>query len=99
MRGADHFTESLFIMRKLEDYVPTDHPLRPIRAMVNAALARLDPLFRQMYADDVLGGRPSIAPEKLLRAMLLQVLHSVRSERMRLCNFFSVKPNKAVPHG
>ena len=82
MRGADHFTESLFIMRKLEDYVPADHPLRPIRAMVNEALARLDPLFQQMYADDVLGGRPSIAPEKLLRAMLLQVLHSVRSERM-----------------
>ena len=82
MRGADHFTESLFIMRKLEDYVPADHPLRPIRAMVNEALARLDSLFQQMYADDVLGGRPSIAPEKLLRAMLLQVLHSVRSERM-----------------
>ena len=82
MRGTDHFTESLFIMRKLEDYVPADHPLRPIRAMVNEALARLDALFQQMYADDVLGGRPSIAPEKLLRAMLLQVLHSVRSERM-----------------
>ena len=82
MRGADHFTESLFIMRKLKDYVPADHPQRPIRAMVNEALARLDPLFQQMYADDVLGGRPSIAPEKLLRAMLLQVFHSVRSERM-----------------
>lgn len=82
MRGADHFTESLFIMRQLEDYVPADHPLRPIRAMVNDALARLDPLFQQMYADDVRGGRPSIAPEKLLRAMLLQVFHSIRSERM-----------------
>ena len=82
MRGADHFTESLFIMRKLEDYVPADHPLRPIRTMVNEALARLDPPFQQMYADEVLGGLPSIAPEKLLRAMLLQVLHSVRSERM-----------------
>lgn len=82
MRGADHFTESLFIMRQLEDYVPADHPLRPIRAMVNEALARLDPLFQQMYAADVLGGRPSIAPEKLLRAMLLQVFHSIRSERM-----------------
>ena len=46
MRGADHFTESLFIIRKLEDYVPADHPLRPIRAMVNEALARLDPLFQ-----------------------------------------------------
>ena len=82
MRGADHFTESLFIMRQLEDYVPADHPLRPIRAMVNEALARLDPLFQSMYAADVRGGRPSIAPEKLLRAMLLQVFHSIRSERM-----------------
>ena len=82
MRGADHFTESLFIMRQLEDYVPADHPLRPIRTMVNEALARLDPLFQKMYAVDVRGGRPSIAPEKLLRAMLLQVFHSIRSERM-----------------
>jgi transposase len=82
MRGADHFTESLFIMRQLEDYVPADHPLRPIRAMANEALSRLDPLFQQMYAADVRGGRPSIAPEKLLRAMLLQVFHSIRSERM-----------------
>jgi transposase len=82
MRGADHFTESLFIMRQLEDYVPANHPLRPIRAMVNEALAHLDPLFQQMYAADVRGGRPSIAPEKLLRAMLLQVFHSIRSERM-----------------
>lgn len=81
MRGADTFTESLFTMRKLEDFVPGDHPLRPIRVMANKALKRMDGLFAAMYAADVQGGRPSIAPEKLMRAMLLQVLYSVRSER------------------
>lgn len=81
MRGADTFTESLFTMRKLEDFVPADHPLRSIRTMANAALAKLGPLFAGMYEAEVKGGRPSIAPEKLLRAMLLQVLYSVRSER------------------
>lgn len=81
MRGADVLQESLFSVRKLDDFVPAGHPLRPIRAQVNRALARLDGLFAKMYAEDVRGGRPSIAPEKLLRAMLLQVLYSVRSER------------------
>lgn len=81
MRGADTFTESLFTMRHLDDFVPTDHPLRVIRVMVNKALANMDGLFGQIYAADIKGGRPSIAPEKLLRAMLIQVLYSVRSER------------------
>lgn len=81
MRGADTFTESLFCVRKLEDFVPASHSLRPIRKMVNAVLAKMDVLFSRMYEADVKGGRPSIAPEKLLRAMLLQVLYSVRSER------------------
>jgi transposase len=81
MRGADTFTESLFTMRKLEDFVPAEHPLRAIREMANAALAKLGPLLSGMYEAQVKGGRPSIAPEKLLRAMLLQVLYSVRSER------------------
>lgn len=81
MRGADTFTESLFTMRHLDDFVPADHPLRVIRVMVNKALANMDGLFAQMYAADIKGGRPSIAPEKLLRAMLMQVLYSVRSER------------------
>jgi len=81
MRGADTFTESLFTMRKLEDFVPASHPLRAIRKMANAALAKMEPLFTRMYEADIKGGRPSIAPEKLLRAMLLQVLYSVRSER------------------
>jgi transposase len=81
MRGADTFTESLFTMRKLEDFVPAKHPLREIRRTANAALEKLGPVLTAMYAAEVKGGRPSIAPEKLLRAMLLQVLFSVRSER------------------
>lgn len=82
MRGADTFTESLFTMRRLDDFVPDNHPLRPIRVMVNQALKNIEPLLSGMYASDVKGGRPSIAPEKLLRAMLLQIFYSIRSERM-----------------
>ncbi|HEY2106747.1 MAG TPA: transposase, partial [Candidatus Binataceae bacterium] len=59
--------------------VPKDHPLRAIRAMVDVALRNMGPRFEAMYARV---GRPSIAPEKLLRALLLQVLYTVRSERM-----------------
>ena len=81
MRGADTFTESLFSMRKLDDFIPQSHPLRAIRVMANEALAKMDRLFADMYEADIKGGRPSIAPEKLLRAMLIQVLYSIRSER------------------
>ena len=81
MRGADTFTESLFTMRKLQDFVPARHPLREIRKTANAALDKLGPVLTAMYAAEIKGGRPSVAPEKLLRAMLLQVLFSVRSER------------------
>lgn len=81
MRGADTFTESLFTMRKLEDFVPAEHPLRSIRMMANEALGKMGALFAVMYEAPAKGGRPSVAPEKLLRAMLLQVLYSVRSER------------------
>jgi transposase len=82
MRGADTFTESLFIMRHLDDFVPQNHPLRAVRKMVNVALKNIEPLLSGMYAADIKGGRPSIAPEKLLRAMLLQVFYSIRSERL-----------------
>jgi len=81
MRGTDTFTESLFSVRKLDDFVPPSHPLRSIRVMANEALAKMDRVFAGMYEADIKGGRPSIAPEKLLRAMLLQVLYSIRSER------------------
>ena len=61
MRGADTFTESLFSVRKLDDFVPAAHPLRPVRKMVNTALAKMDALFSRMYEADIKGGRPSIA--------------------------------------
>ena len=75
MRGSDGMQEAV---AKLEDFVPADHPLRPIRLFVNEALSRLSGLFNTIYADT---GRASIAPEKLMRAMLIQVFFSVRSER------------------
>src|SRR3954454_1872631 len=79
MRGADHQQSAMFSYLSPEDRVPSDHPLRPIRKMVDEALKALSPLFDEMYAAF---GRPSIAPEKLLRALLLQLLYSLRSERM-----------------
>jgi transposase len=78
MRGSDERNEALFSYVNLEDRVPARHPLRLIREIVNAALARLDGAFDKLYAAD---GRPSIAPERLLRAALIQILFSVRSER------------------
>ncbi len=81
MRGSDTTTESLFIMQTLEDDLPASHPLRAIRRMVNEALAAMHDKLSDLYAPAIKGGRPSIAPEKLLRAMLLQVLYSIRSER------------------
>ncbi len=79
MRGPDLPQTSLFSFVDLEVRVPADHPLRPVRLMCDRALASMDRLFTRMYADH---GRPSIAPEHLLRAQLLQVLYTVRSERM-----------------
>jgi transposase len=81
MRGKDNQQSAMFSYLSPEDRVPADHPLRPVRRMADAALQALSPVFNQMY---VAFGRPSIAPEKLLRALLLQVLYSVRSERMRM---------------
>src|SRR5687767_5181262 len=79
MRGDDPRNESMFSYVTPEQRVPMDHPLRPILRMVDEALATLSPQFDRLYADT---GRPSIPPEKLLRALLLQLLYSVRSERM-----------------
>ncbi len=78
MRGSDERTGSLFSFVDLEERVPKRHPLRKIREIVNDALAALDGEFSKLYASE---GRPSIAPEKLLRASLLQAFYSVRSER------------------
>jgi transposase len=81
MRGSDAVHEQLFSFSRLEDLIPANHPLRVIRTWVNAALVDMNDMLDQMYAAGHKGGRPSIAPEKLVRAMLLQVLYSVRSER------------------
>jgi len=78
MRGTDQTQEALFTVAKLEDFVPVDHPLRRVQIIVNTALTGLNDLFNEMYAG---GGRASVAPEKLMRALLLQVLFSIRSER------------------
>jgi transposase len=78
MRGSDERIGALFSYVDLEDRVPRDHPLRAIRGIVNAVLARLSADFAGLYSTI---GRPSIPPEKLLRALLLQALYSVRSER------------------
>jgi transposase len=76
MRGFDQPTDALFVYLSPESFVPKDHPLRPIRKMVDAALENLSPVFCQMYSHT---GRPSIPPERLLKAMLLQVLYSIPS--------------------
>jgi transposase len=81
MRGADVMQEPMFLTVQLEQFVPGDHPLRALRPLIDEALKGLNGLFEGMYAD---GGRDSIPPERLLRAQLLQVLYSIRSER-QLC--------------
>ena len=78
MRGADVFQESLFTTVQLESFVPDNHPLRPIKLLLNEAMKNLDWLFSSIYCDT---GRESIPPERLIRAQLLQVLYSIRSER------------------
>ena len=78
MRGEDRQTDHLFSYTSPERLVPADHPLRAIRRIVDAALARLSPRFGGLYASV---GRPSVPPEMLLRALLLQAFFSVRSER------------------
>ena len=79
MRGIDDQQEPMFSYVSIEARIPKDHPLRPLRTMVDKALSDLYPLFQEMYSHT---GRPSVAPEQLLRALLLQVLYSIRSERM-----------------
>jgi len=79
MRGEDLQQHELFSYGSLEERVPSDHPLGPIRAMVDEALKDMSPRFDAIYGED---GRKSIPPERLLRALLVQLLYSIRSERM-----------------
>ena len=79
MRGKGESGSELFSYVRLEERVPADHPLRPIRVLADEALSSLSERFEGLYSRI---GRPSIAPEMLLRATLLQAFFSVRSERM-----------------
>jgi transposase len=79
MRGDDDQQEGMFSYISPEKRVPADHPLRPIRKMVDEILKEMSPRFAKLYSDV---GRPSIAPERLFRSLLLQIFYSVRSERM-----------------
>lgn len=79
MRGAESCQEAMFSYVSPEARVPQKHPLRPIRKMVDKALAELSPKFTELYSHT---GRPSVAPEYLLKGSLLQILYSVRSERL-----------------
>ena len=78
MRGEDLQSEGFFSYLRLEQRIPADHPLRAIRELVDAALKEISRDFNKLYARD---GRPSIPPERLLRALLLQAFYTVRSER------------------
>jgi len=78
MRGSDERSGSLFSYVDIEARVPATHPVRHIRELVNGALAKLDQKFETLYSAD---GRPSIPPERLVRASLLQLFYSIRSER------------------
>src|SRR6202163_3145786 len=78
MRGEDQRSEVLFSYVRLESRTPADHPLRAIRTLIDEALNGLSRDFNKLYARD---GRPSIPPERLLRALLLQAFYTVRSER------------------
>ncbi len=79
MRGEDAGRVAVFSYVSPEQRVPKEHPLRPLLKIVNDVLGRMSPLFEKLYSHT---GRPSIPPEKLLRALLLQVLYTIRSERM-----------------
>ena len=79
MRGNDQQTGHLFSYLSPDERVPANHPLREIRQMTDEALAALSERFELLYARV---GRPSVPPEKLLRALVLQILYSVRSERL-----------------
>jgi transposase len=79
VRGEHHKPEGMFSYVRLEERVPQNHPLRAIRALIDAVLSELSPEFEKLYSRV---GRPSIPPEHLLRALLLQAFYTVRSERL-----------------
>jgi transposase len=78
MRGEDEKQQDMFSYVSPEQRVPADHPLRAVREMVDQILKEMSPRFGRLYSEV---GRPSIAPERLLRALLLQIFYTIRSER------------------
>ena len=103
MRGEDQRSEGFFSYVRLESRIPTDHPLRAIRELVDAALQELSRSFDRLYSRD---GRPSIPPERLLRALLLQAFYTVRSERQLMeqldlicCSAGSSGSRRTMPYG
>src|SRR5580704_16790896 len=95
MRGDDNQQDGMFSYVSPEKRVPADHPLRPIRKMVDEILKEMSPQFAKLYSEV---GRPSIAPERLLRSLLLQIFYSVRSERL-LIEQLQYKPAIPVVRG
>jgi transposase len=98
MRGDEQLQSGLVLMTTLEEVVPDEHPLRAVRALVDRALSEMKPTLDVLYASR---GRPSIAPEYLLRAQLVQLLYAVPSER-RLCeelryNLFAALVREPAP--
>ena len=79
MPGDDQHPDALFSYVSAEDRIPADHPLRAIRTLVDEILREMSRDFSRLYA---LTGRPSVPPERLLRAQLLQIFYSIRSERL-----------------
>src|ERR1700758_3824796 len=79
MRGEERRQRSMLLVVNLEERIPKEHPLRRIKQMADAGLKELSPIFEQMYSPL---GRPSIAPERLLKASLLMALYTIRSERL-----------------
>lgn len=104
MRTADGDTETMSTMATLEGVVLANPPLRPVRLWLNDTLKCIDGVWARMYEGDAKGGRPRIAPEKLIRAVLLQGLYSIRSERVlmaqhscnRRCRLSSIAMDDAV---
>ena len=95
MRGQEPGSERLFSYVRLEDRIAKDHPLRAIRALVDEALSLMNDRFEALYSDM---GRPSIAPELLLRATLLQAFFSVRSERQLMDQIdYNRTPSASAP--
>ena len=94
MRGEKQDQVSVTCLIHVETMIPSDHPIRTIKRLLNEVLAQMDAHFDEIYAAN---GRPSIPPERLLLAKVLMALYSIRSERF--CGVFAVSADTAAPAG